>query len=135
MNPDHIIIHCSDSLRGTLADIDSWHRARGWEGVGYHWVIRNASPGPDGLLEGGRHESRTGAHCLGYNARSIGVCLIGRGAYSPAQIQTLKALVRRIQRRYGIPTANVLGHCETDSGRRQGKTCPMLGMNELRRAL
>lgn len=37
-----IIIHCSASREGqslTIADIDKMHRTRGWNGIGYHYVV------------------------------------------------------------------------------------------------
>ena len=65
-----IIIHCSDTPEGrddTAADIDRWHRAKGWDGIGYHYVVRL-----DGTIETGRPLERPGAHCAGYNQSSIG---------------------------------------------------------------
>ncbi len=38
---DSIIIHCSATKVGqdfTAADIDRWHRERGFNGIGYHYV-------------------------------------------------------------------------------------------------
>ena len=44
---DLIIIHCSATPEGkdfTTADIDRWHRQRGFASIGYHFVIyRNGS--------------------------------------------------------------------------------------------
>lgn len=61
---DTIIIHCSATRAGqniTAADIDCWHRARGFWSIGYHYVIRL-----DGTIEPGRDVTpRTGAHCMG----------------------------------------------------------------------
>lgn len=40
---DAIIIHCSATRAEqdiTAADIESWHRARGFWTIGYHYVIR-----------------------------------------------------------------------------------------------
>ena len=40
---DSIIVHCSATKAGqdfTAADIDRWHRERGFNGIGYHYVIR-----------------------------------------------------------------------------------------------
>ena len=37
-----IILHCSATKEGrdfTVADIDRWHKARGWRCIGYHFVI------------------------------------------------------------------------------------------------
>ena len=39
---DSIIIHCSATKVGqdfTAADIDRWHRERGFNGLGYHYVV------------------------------------------------------------------------------------------------
>ena len=72
---DRIIIHCSATNPEQdfcAADIDRWHKARGWSGIGYHYVIKL-----DGTIEKGRDVSKAGAHAFGYNKRSIGVCYIG----------------------------------------------------------
>ena len=72
---DRIIIHCSATNPEQdfcAADIDNWHKARGWSGIGYHYVIKL-----DGTIEKGRDVSKAGAHAFGYNKRSIGVCYIG----------------------------------------------------------
>ena len=47
-----IIIHCSATRAGqdfTAADIDRWHRQRGFRSIGYHFVVRL-----DGTVEPGR---------------------------------------------------------------------------------
>ena len=72
---DSIIVHCSATKAGqdfTAADIDRWHRERGFNGIGYHYVIRL-----DGRLEKGREIDLAGAHCKGWNERSVGICYIG----------------------------------------------------------
>ena len=72
---DTIIIHCSATRAGqdiTAADIDCWHRARGFWSIGYHYVIRL-----DGTIEPGRDVTLDGAHCMGWNQRSIGICYVG----------------------------------------------------------
>mgnify|MGYP002569076850 CR=1 FL=1 len=70
-----IVIHCSATRAGqniTAADIDCWHRARGFWSIGYHYVIRL-----DGTIEPGRDVTLDGAHCMGWNQRSIGICYVG----------------------------------------------------------
>ena len=72
---DSVIIHCSATKAGmdfSVADIDRWHRAQGMNGIGYHYVVRL-----DGTVEKGREVEVAGAHCLGWNGRSIGICYIG----------------------------------------------------------
>ncbi len=54
---DTIIIHCSATRAGqdfTAADIDRWHRQRGFRSIGYHFVIRL-----DGTIEPGRDVAST----------------------------------------------------------------------------
>lgn len=70
-----IIIHCSATREGrdyTVADIDRWHRERGFFCIGYHFVIYR-----DGSIHVGRSVEEVGAHCKGHNTVSIGVCYIG----------------------------------------------------------
>ena len=70
-----IVIHCSATKPGSRAnaeDIDRWHRARGFKGIGYHFVIL-----PDGTIEDGRPLEQAGAHVSGFNKNTIGICYIG----------------------------------------------------------
>lgn len=114
---DSIIIHCSATRAGldfTAADIDRWHRERGFNGIGYHYVIRL-----DGRLEKGRDISLPGAHCRGWNERSIGICYIGGldGNGQPADTRTnaqkrvLYQVIMDLQREYEV--LRVLGHRDT----------------------
>lgn len=143
--PTHIIVHCSDSTWGDARTIDGWHRERGFDGIGYHYCILNGNrtyrqvkddaprPEDDGRIEEGRRETDEGAHCLGYNDRSIGVCLVGVGAFTAKQLTVAAELIDKLRRRHGIPIANVLGHCETEHAR--GKSCPDLDMRAFRATL
>jgi len=120
----YIVIHCSDSPDGrddTVKDIDKWHVERGFKRLttrrdtfnpsikacGYQYVIRR-----NGTLETGRAENEVGAHCKGFNSVSIGICLIGRKAFTPEQYTTLKTLLADLSGRY--PSAKVVGHCKLD---------------------
>jgi N-acetylmuramoyl-L-alanine amidase len=72
---DYVVWHCSASGPSRdigAADIDTMHKARGWEAIGYALVIRR-----NGRVEVGEDLKRYGAHAAGYNARSVGVCLVG----------------------------------------------------------
>ncbi len=129
--PAFIIIHCSASEFGDAALLDQWHRSRGFSRIGYHYVIPNGrlskkqmDSSLNGALQGGRPENEIGAHCRGFNERSLGICLIGMKSFSFEQYRTLSNLIREKRKVYGIPLANVLGHCETESGKAEGKTCP-----------
>jgi len=70
-----IIVHCAATppkMDIGAAEIDAWHKQRGFSECGYHYVIRR-----DGKLEKGRNIGKAGAHCRGHNFSSIGVCLVG----------------------------------------------------------
>jgi N-acetylmuramoyl-L-alanine amidase len=121
---NRIIIHCTATPEGrdhTAKEIDRWHKAQGWSGIGYHYVIRL-----DGTVENGRPVEKVGAHVKGHNADSIGVVYVGgcdknmkpKDTRTPAQKAALVKLVADIQKRY--PDATVHGHNEFD----KGKACP-----------
>ena len=121
---DKIIVHCSATPEGrdyTAKDIDSWHRARGFNGIGYHWVVYR-----DGRVVKGRSELQAGAHCKGYNARSIGICYIGgvasdgktpKDTRTAAQREALQILIKELLIKY--PGATIHGHNEFAA-----KACP-----------
>ena len=79
---DAIIIHCSATRAGQdlrAKDIDRMHRVRGFNQIGYNFVIDL-----DGMVENGRPLSIDGTHCntkgfseSSYNKHSVGVCYIG----------------------------------------------------------
>ena len=72
-----IIVHCSDSPAGRndkAADIDLWHKEKGWKKIGYHYVVDL-----DGKIGRGREEWEEGAHCKGKKLHSIVLCYIGGG--------------------------------------------------------
>lgn len=111
----YIIIHCAATREGKdfcAKDIDRWHRARGWAKIGYHYVIKL-----DGTIEKGRAEAEIGAHCVGVNYTSIGVCYIGglaadgrtpKDTRTLAQRAALRKLVKQLREKY--PQAQVYGH-------------------------
>lgn len=107
------IVHCSASTHGDVKEIRRWHQARGWQDIGYHFVIR-----PDGEVEVGRMLHEMGAHCEGYNRDSIGTCLIGNTEFTPAQFATLRRLHAMLQALFPGITAH--GHREFNPH----KTCP-----------
>jgi N-acetyl-anhydromuramyl-L-alanine amidase AmpD len=82
----HLVIHHSAADAGSTASIDREHHdRRGWDGVGYHFVIGNGHGMPVGRVEGTFRwrAQATGAHAgaaerqKAYNQDGIGVCLIG----------------------------------------------------------
>src|SRR5437762_1245841 len=73
-----IVIHHSASRVGGASLFDRWHRAKGWDGVGYDFVIGNGTDTADGAIETTFRwrEQRDGAHVKGWNEMAIGICLV-----------------------------------------------------------
>lgn len=124
---DFIVVHCSatrPNMDVGAAEIRKWHRAQGWEDIGYHYVIRR-----NGKLEKGRAENLVGSHVKGFNAVSIGVCLVGGVAqddftkaennFTPAQFATLRELLANLKGRF--PQAVIQGHRDFP---KVAKACP-----------
>lgn len=121
---DLIVVHCAatdpDQDIGA-AEIDAWHRQRGFDRIGYHFVIRR-----NGFVEPGRDITEVGAHAKGYNWKSVGICLVGGGRqepvgdYTPAQWDSLRGLVVELKKVY--PEAEVLGHRDLPDVK---KACPV----------
>lgn len=121
---DKIIVHCSATQEGkdfTVKDIDRWHRERGFDEIGYHYVIYR-----DGSVHEGRDVNKVGAHCTGHNVGSIGVCYVGglakdgktaKDTRTDKQKAALWTLLRELVCLY--PEAEIYGH--RDFAR---KACP-----------
>lgn len=121
---NEIIVHCAATPEGKnfkAADIDRWHRERKMKCIGYHYVVDL-----DGTVEPGRPESEIGAHCLGHNQNSIGVCYVGglaadgktpKDTRTAVQKEALFALLKKLRAKY--PKASIHGHRDFAA-----KACP-----------
>lgn len=121
-----IVVHCAatpPSMDIGAAEIDRWHRARGFRSIGYHAVIRRS-----GQIEAGRALGAMGAHARGFNAVSVGICLVGGLAedgvtpapsFTGAQFAALDRLVSALGRVY--PGARLVGHRDLPN---VDKACP-----------
>lgn len=144
LNPNkirYIVVHTSASYYGDVETVERWHLDRGWTTIGYHWLITNCygtysdwrAKLPrlelDGRVWSGRAEKFVGAHVYGYNAESIGVCMIGMdGMFSSAQLRSCAKLCMELQERY--PSIEyIMGHYEMNPN----KTCPDLDMEYMRK--
>lgn len=135
---NEIIIHCAATrpewMKGQptsakVKEIDRWHRANGWSGIGYHYLIDR-----DGTVAKGRPIGRVGAHVKGHNTGTIGVCLIGgHGAsahdkfadhFTFPQNRALRALVNELRQDYPA-ISKVTGHNEYAN-----KGCPGFQVSE-----
>ena len=110
----YLVVHCTAtrlSQRVSVEDIDRWHKAQGWSGIGYHWYVDR-----DGHIFPGRSEREAGAHVKGYNHCSIGICYEGgldeqgnsADTRTPAQKAALLFIIKDLKQSY--PNAVILGH-------------------------
>jgi len=143
-NPKWIIIHHSatpDSITRNWNAIREYHiRVNGWKDIGYHRGIENVN----GKLtvHKGRDIGQIGAHAVGFNAKSIGICLVGNYDLYPVsedRLSLLALVCRELQKQYSIPRAQVIGHRETYPirGVPVEKSCPgeLFNMDEFRKRL
>lgn len=125
---EYIIIHCSagrDSF--CTIDIHHDHQAKGWDGIGYQYVINR-----DGTVSLGRDLFQVGAHTRTFNDKSIGICLIGGvesdgvtpvNNFTEEQIYAMQELVRRSK--VIFPEAEIVGHNDLSD-----KACPCFQVDE-----
>jgi len=158
MSIERIVMHCSASGYGTALEIDRWHKANGWNRIGYNLVITNGIPSYDcyklklrypwgnGQVEWGRafndnniiEPNERGAHTLGLNSRSLGICMIGgkdghgkMHDFTPEQFHKARIVLVHLCNVLDIPFTNVIGHREFNSA----KECPCFNMDKFREFL
>ncbi len=157
MTPDdveYLVVHTA-AFSGRNCDrdlIDRWHRERGWSGIGYHFVITDDrhDDAEDGTVQPGRPQNRPGAHVLGLNRRSLGICVAGHGDrrdHTETQRRTLLQLLSDLMDEHPrVTVERVIGHREVndlirdgvvDARFRTSKTCPgtRVDMDEIRTQL
>ena len=131
-----IILHCSASSFGSVSVIDKWHKDRGWSECGYHYVICNGYENSDddfeetvmnGEVQEGRDLNKAGAHARGYNADSIGICMIGTDKFSEEQFISLGSVVIGMMTQFDLQVEDVIAHADVDT---HGKTCPNFNVKD-----
>jgi len=114
-----IVIHHSATRQGGANSFDKTHRSKGWDELGYHFVIGNGSHTPDGHVEVGSrwHKQKHGAHCKTpdnfYNEHGIGICLVGdftRSRPTPRQMESLEKLTKFLARHCHISSGKMTTH-------------------------
>lgn len=101
---DFLVIHHT-GLRvdrdSTVEEIHRFHqKSMKWAGIGYHYLIRK-----DGTIEQGRPPDLVGAHALGHNKTSVGICLAGNfelARPTGAQMASLCQLAAWLCQEYGL---------------------------------
>ena len=125
-NIRYLVVHCSATPEGrdhTAKDIALWHKQRGFNEIGYNYIVRL-----DGTIELGRDVNKIPAHVTNHNKDSIGICYIGgidkntlqpKDTRTPAQKEALKKLLTELRALY--PEAEILGHRDFPG---VAKACP-----------
>ena len=119
-----VFIHCSASDHAhhdNAATMKSWHLARGFSDVGYHFFIRK-----DGTLEYGRDIEKTPAAQKGHNLNTLAICVHGlkEENFTEAQFSTLNKLATQIEHNY--ENISFHGHCEVSK-----KACPVFNYKKV----
>ena len=105
-----IIHHSASPTTTTVEQINDWHLARGWSGIGYHYVLLD-----DCTIAKGRSLNKSGAHTKGQNKHSIGICVTGNfeDYHCPApRFSALMAHVSTLLCDYDLKWSDVYYHQE-----------------------
>lgn len=110
----YIVVHCSATKSNQLYPpimMERDHRRRGFKSAGYHYYVRRT-----GRIIGMRSITTPGAHTLGYNRCSLGICYEGgldeygqpTDTRTPEQRSAMLRLLRRLL--LYAPHARIVGH-------------------------
>lgn len=121
--PEWLIIHHTggsvanpnaDTSHHTFEVVDAYHRGL-WQFksslghfIGYHYFIDKT-----GKVTQGRGNLDEGAHCIGKNKSSIGICLAGNFDVTlptPEQETALKWLLTDLTKKFKIPAERIVPH-------------------------
>jgi N-acetylmuramoyl-L-alanine amidase len=123
---DTIVIHCTQTPKNMdidVAKVTEWHKDRGFDTIGYHYLIKR-----DGTLQTGRDEDVVGAHAIAVNGTSIGIALVGGGTvdnnFNSDQFNTLKSIILTLKDKYNIK--KIIGHYQVEAS----KECPSFDVPE-----
>ena len=110
---DLIVIHCSATRCDRSLPVTALIRCHAdrFGFTGYHYYITR-----DGHVYQTRHEQLVGAHAVGYNSHSLGVCYEGgldehgkpADTRTPRQKRALLKLLKKLKTAH--PDARILGH-------------------------
>jgi N-acetyl-anhydromuramyl-L-alanine amidase AmpD len=115
-----IVIHHSATSVGSAKRFDRDHKAKGWDELGYHFVIGNGTDGVgDGEVEVGSRwpMQKHGAHAKTpdnkFNDHGIGICLVGNFEETrptARQMQSLTRLVAYLADKHGVRQTDIITH-------------------------
>ncbi len=101
--PQLIVVHSTRSYP-EFGDLLAFHRERGFAGVGYHFFISASN-----RVYQARPMNIEGAHALGFNLRSVGICVHSKdGSIGKGVSETARALLTFV--RGSIGDIEVISH-------------------------
>ena len=116
--PDKIIIH-HGAGKLNFDEVNNYHKQKwGFKSylgyyIGYQYFIER-----DGKIYQGRDDGEEGAHTIGQNKTSIGICLQGNGEeynFTDFKYSSLKNLVKEKCQQYNIDKEEIYGHRDFSS--------------------
>ena len=118
----YIALHHAAASIASAAQVDEWHKAKGWAGIGYHFYVRK-----DGSIYRGRPLDKMGAQVSGKNDASIGIC--AEGDYTTEQMPNVQEtaiaeLLDYLKSKY-YPNAEIVGHGEIGASSCPGNNYPL----------
>lgn len=125
----YITVHAAatkPSMDIGVNEIRQWHLEKGWNDVGYHYIIRR-----DGSIEKGRQDHIVGAHVGKNNTGNLGICLVGgvsehdvnkpEDNFTSEQYTALSKLLARLIKEN--PNAKLMGHNDFPGYKSRGCPC------------
>jgi hypothetical protein len=133
-----VLVH-SGSPVGSPASIEEAHRAVGYEGLGFHFVVGNGTGMSDGQIHVGYRwmDQADGAQLAGMAGSSKGiieVCLVGDGdrrPFSKEQLFRAAQLVSTLADHLGIPPESISLHHDLAQTSSPGRYFPRQAFEEL----
>lgn len=117
----YIVLHHSATGNATAQQIHRSHVANGWAGISYHYYIRK-----DGTIYRGRPLEAIGAHCIDYNAMSVGICAEGNYTTETMPERQKEAIIELCRELLTIyPAALIMGHGELNATACPGDNYPL----------
>lgn len=113
-----------DNELKAVRGVETYHTAakpagRAWSAIGYNFLVSQT-----GRIYEGRGFGKAGAHTLGQNSKSLGICLLIDGDKylpTPEAIEAVRDVIREAaEQEYVVPVYDLKGHRDYQSY----KTCP-----------
>jgi len=136
-----IVVHHSASDKGGAKIFHEWHQGRGWDELGYHFVIGNGTDTQDGYVEVGSRwlKQKRGAHTKSpddsFNEYGIGICVVGNFENCKptlVQMNSLRCLLAFLMARYNMNVDQLYCHREVKGNDTlcPGKNFPMAELQD-----